>query len=70
MERLGAIEFLGEPIKEYGFDLTDPEHNFCDGKNAGFEVIVNGSKDKGNIFFSIFCFHISHVKHILIAYTF
>lgn len=43
----GAIGILGEPIKEYGFDLTDPEHNYCDGVRAAFEVVINGTKDKG-----------------------
>lgn len=48
---LGSVHYLGEPIKETGFDLTDPQHNFCDGTNAQFEVSVKGPKDKGKMYF-------------------
>lgn len=41
---------MGEPIKEYGFKLEDKE-NFCDGKNAYFQVKVKGPNDKGKMFF-------------------
>lgn len=39
---LGSIHYLGQPIKDTGFDLGDEQHNFCDGKNAQFEVSVKG----------------------------
>lgn len=42
---------MGEPIKETGFDLADPQHNFCDGTRAQFEVSVKGPKDKGKMYF-------------------
>lgn len=48
---LGCVKYLGEPIKEVGFDLADPEHNFCDGTKAQFEVRVRGPKDKGRMYF-------------------
>lgn len=44
---LGAVHLLGEPIKEYGFDLADTNHNFCNEQQAQFEVNVKGPKDKG-----------------------
>ncbi|KAI8128836.1 hypothetical protein FF38_11403 [Lucilia cuprina] len=47
----GAISLLGEPIKDMGFDIGDPQ-NSCDGQNAHFEVSVKGSKERGKIFFS------------------
>lgn len=48
---LGSVQYLGQPIKEIGFDLGDNEHNFCDGQNAQFEVSIKGPKDKGKMFF-------------------
>lgn len=47
----GSVKYLGEPIKETGFDLTDSQHNYCDGKSAQFEVSVKGPKDKGKMYF-------------------
>lgn len=48
---LGSVQYLGEPIKEIGFDLGDTERNYCDGKWAQFEVSVKGPKDKGTVYF-------------------
>lgn len=47
---IGAISLLGEPIKESGFDLSNP-NNTCDAKHAQIEVSVKGPKDKGTVFF-------------------
>lgn len=41
---LGAKLMLGEPIKEAGFDIGDP--NYCNDKEAHFEVKVKGSKNR------------------------
>lgn len=38
---------LGEPIKDIGLNLGDNKNNYCDGKNAKFEVKVKGPQDKG-----------------------
>lgn len=46
----GAIKLLGEPIKESGFDMSNVT-NTCNAEKAQFEVKVNGSKDKGVLFF-------------------
>lgn len=48
---LGSVKYLGEPIKEIGFDLADSQHNYCDGVKAQFEVSVKGPKDKGKMYF-------------------
>lgn len=45
----GAKMLLGEPIKDVGTDITDP--NYADKEKAHFEVKVSGSKAKGSIFF-------------------
>lgn len=45
------MSLLGEPIKNMGFDVGDPQNN-CDGQNAHFEVAVKGSKERGKMIFS------------------
>ncbi|XP_065369732.1 uncharacterized protein LOC135961994 [Calliphora vicina] len=47
----GAVSLLGEPIKDMGFDIGDPQ-NSCDGQHAHFEVSVKGSKERGKMLFS------------------
>lgn len=47
----GAVQLLGEPIKEHGFDLGKSQSNFCTTTAAQFEVKVRGPKDKGTMFF-------------------
>uniref|UniRef100_A0A1A9WHV7 Cytochrome oxidase complex assembly protein 1 n=1 Tax=Glossina brevipalpis TaxID=37001 RepID=A0A1A9WHV7_9MUSC len=47
----GAVNLLGEPIKDMGFDISDSEHNQCDGQTAQFEVAVKGSKNRGTLYF-------------------
>lgn len=47
----GAVNYLGEPIKDRKFKLSDSENNFSDGKNARFAVPVSGTKDKGTYYF-------------------
>lgn len=37
-------------MRDRGFDLSD-KVNFCDGREAHFEVIVRGSKDRGTYYF-------------------
>lgn len=46
----GAVQLLGEPIKELGFDLEDKE-NETDGKYAFFKVRVKGPNDRGTMYF-------------------
>ncbi|XP_017063008.1 uncharacterized protein LOC108102496 [Drosophila eugracilis] len=46
----GAVGLLGEPIKESGFSLSN-EKNRCDGDKAQLQVSVQGSKDRGTVFF-------------------
>nr|XP_053601675.1 uncharacterized protein LOC128670216 [Plodia interpunctella] len=43
----GAVYYLGEPIKDRRFKLSDTENNFSDGKTARFRIPVAGSKDRG-----------------------
>lgn len=43
----GAVHYLGEPIKDRGFKLSETENNFSDGQNARFSVPVSGPKDRG-----------------------
>ncbi|CAO1341163.1 unnamed protein product [Diamesa tonsa] len=45
----GAIQVLGEPIKDAGFDIGQP--NYADSEKAHFEVKVKGSKERGALFF-------------------
>lgn len=40
---------LGEPIKDVGTDLTEP--NYANKEKAHFEVRLSGSKAKGSMFF-------------------
>ncbi|XP_017027740.1 cytochrome c oxidase assembly factor 1 homolog [Drosophila kikkawai] len=46
----GAVSLLGEPIKDSGIDLGNPNNN-CNAHMAQFEVSVRGSKDKGTLYF-------------------
>ncbi|KAH8257949.1 hypothetical protein KR038_003361, partial [Drosophila bunnanda] len=45
----GAVSLLGEPIKDSGIDLGNPNNN-CNAEMAQFEVSVRGSKDKGRVY--------------------
>ncbi|CAO1309658.1 unnamed protein product [Diamesa serratosioi] len=45
----GAIQVLGEPIKDAGFDIGHP--NYADSEKAHFEIKVKGSKERGAFFF-------------------
>lgn len=47
----GAVHYLGEPIKDRGFKLSDTENNFSDGHDARFSVPVSGPKDRGTYYF-------------------
>lgn len=47
----GAIHYLGEPIKDKGFKITDKENNYFDGKTARFSIPVSGSKERGTFYF-------------------
>lgn len=47
----GAVHYLGEPIKDKKFKLSDTENNFSDGKNARFRIPVSGPKDRGTYYF-------------------
>lgn len=47
----GAIHYLGEPIKDKSFKLSDAENNFSDGKTARFKIPVSGPKDRGTYYF-------------------
>lgn len=47
----GAIHFLGEPIKDKRFKLSNKENNFSDGKTARFSIPVTGSKERGTYYF-------------------
>ncbi|KAM7344039.1 uncharacterized protein ACRADG_010882 isoform 1-T2 [Cochliomyia hominivorax] len=47
----GAVSLLGEPIKNMGIDISDPQNN-CDGEKAQFEVSIKGSKERGKMFFT------------------
>ncbi|XP_016963971.1 pleckstrin homology-like domain family A member 1 [Drosophila biarmipes] len=46
----GAVGLLGEPIKESGFSLSN-EKNRCDPDKAQLQVSVQGSKDRGTVYF-------------------
>lgn len=43
----GAVYYLGEPIKDKRFKLTDPENNHADEEKARFAIPVTGPKDRG-----------------------
>lgn len=47
----GAVHYLGEPIKDRRFKLSDTENNFSDGKAAKFKIPVSGPKDRGTYYF-------------------
>lgn len=47
----GAVHYLGEPIKDKRFKLSDAENNFSDGKTARFQIPVSGPKDRGTYYF-------------------
>lgn len=47
----GAVHYLGEPIKDKRFKLSEKEKNFSDGKTARFCIPVYGPKDKGTFYF-------------------
>ncbi|KAH8421166.1 hypothetical protein KR009_006993 [Drosophila setifemur] len=49
-QHLGAVGLLGEPIKELGFNVSN-EKNRCDCEKAQLQVTVEGSKDKGTVYF-------------------
>lgn len=42
----GAVRHLGEPIKQLGYKIDDPE-NFIATDKAQFQVNVKGPNDKG-----------------------
>lgn len=46
-----AVHYLGEPIKDKRFKLTDTENNYCDGNIARFRIPVSGPKDRGTYYF-------------------
>ncbi|CAG9783014.1 unnamed protein product [Diatraea saccharalis] len=46
----GAVYYLGEPIKDKRFKLTDTENNFSDGQTARFAIPVSGTKDRGKYY--------------------
>ncbi|KAM8712426.1 hypothetical protein ACLKA7_012871 [Drosophila subpalustris] len=46
----GAVNLLGEPIRESGFDMSNV-NNTCDANKAQLEITVRGPKDKGTLFF-------------------
>lgn len=45
----GVKSILGEPIKESGLDLGEP--NYANDQKAHFEVQVKGPKAKGTMYF-------------------
>lgn len=47
----GAVHFLGEPIKDKKFKISDSENNSWNNENAFFSIPVSGPKDKG-----VYCF--------------
>lgn len=47
----GAVYYLGEPIKDKRFKITDTENNYADDKIARFRVPVSGPKDRGTYSF-------------------
>lgn len=47
----GAVYYLGEPIKDKRFKLSDTENNYTDSKTARFRVPVSGPKDRGTYYF-------------------
>lgn len=47
----GAVYYMGEPIKDKRFKLSDTENNYSDSKTARFCVPVSGSKERGTYYF-------------------
>ncbi|ETN59228.1 hypothetical protein AND_009194 [Anopheles darlingi] len=47
----GAIQLLGEPIKDLSFDMGIETQKFGGGKIDGFEVPVKGSLSRGKYYF-------------------
>lgn len=47
----GAVYYMGEPIKDGRFKITDSENNYSDDTSARFCVPVYGTKDKGKYYF-------------------
>lgn len=47
----GAIHYLGEPIKDKRFKLSDAENNFSDGNTAKFQIPVSGPLERGTYHF-------------------
>lgn len=50
-EHPGAINFLGQPIKDGAVNLHDNENNFCYDGKAQFQVGVKGPLNKGTLYF-------------------
>lgn len=48
----GAVHYLGEPIKDKKFKISDSEKNSWNSENAYFSIPVTGPKDKGSYYFS------------------
>lgn len=46
----GAVHYLGEPIKDRKFKITDSVNNFSDGTTARFCIPVSGPKDRGSYY--------------------
>nr|XP_012548015.1 uncharacterized protein LOC101745092 [Bombyx mori] len=46
----GAVQHLGEPIKDKRFKMTDTENNYSDREKARFRIPVSGPKDRGAYF--------------------
>lgn len=47
----GAVHYLGEPIKDKRFKLSDSESNFSDGRTARFRIPVSGTKERGTFYY-------------------
>ncbi|XP_068629093.1 cytochrome c oxidase assembly factor 1 homolog [Battus philenor] len=47
----GAVLYLGEPIKDRRFKISDRENNFSDQTSARFRIPIHGPKDKGYYYF-------------------
>lgn len=47
----GAVHVLGEPIKDYLFDVANTEKNYTNDLSAHYEVPVGGSKTRGTVHF-------------------
>nr|XP_019528665.2 uncharacterized protein LOC109400633 [Aedes albopictus] len=47
----GAIQLLGEPIKEMGFDIGEETKKYGEGKIEDFTLPVKGSQQRGKLHF-------------------